>query len=146
MKVLEKLKAIDKDITSINFIKFDITGRKILIAEDEKLNLQFLKTFLVDAGAEILIAENGKEAIKQFKKNDDIELILMDIKMPVIDGIEATKQIRKFNTKVKIVAQTAYSMYYQKIKILESGFADYIAKPIDVSKMRQKMNKHLKQN
>ncbi|MCD4792399.1 MAG: response regulator [Bacteroidales bacterium] len=145
IKKKKKLATFKENTHLIDFVNLNISGKKILIAEDEKLNLLFLETFLRNSGAEILTAENGLEAVDKFKQNNDIDLILMDIKMPNIDGIEATKQIRKLfkDNKVKIIAQTAYTIDYQKMKILNSGFDDYIEKPIDVYMMMHVINKHL---
>ena len=144
-KKITKRNSKDGNLYSADYNTLNISGKKILIAEDEKLNLLFLETLLRDSGAEIFTAENGLDAIKKFKKNKDIDLILMDIKMPEIDGIEATKQIRNLysDCDVKIIAQTAYTMDYQKMKILKSGFDDYIEKPIDIDSLLNLINKHL---
>jgi len=138
-------KAIDKQLSVTKKDTLNLTGKKILIAEDEILNLKFLESFLNKMGAEILMANNGKQAVELYKQNKDIQLILMDIKMPEIDGIEATRQIRQLDKEkeVVIIAQTAYAMAYQKEKILNSGFDDYIEKPINVKKMTELIEKNL---
>ena len=119
--------------------------KRILIAEDEQLNLLLLTTILNNTGAKVLVAKNGIEAVKVFEENKDIDLILMDIKMPELNGIEATKRIRTFDKgkTVKIIAQTAYTIEYQKKKILDSGFDDFISKPIDLQVIISKIKKHL---
>ena len=78
----------------------------------------------------ILEASNGKEAVALCLNNKDIDFILMDIKMPIMNGLDATTEIRKFNKKVLIIAQTAYSLAGDKEKTLEVGCNDYISKPI----------------
>jgi len=93
--------------------------------------------FFNKTGAKIFTATDGKQAVELFKQNMDIQLILMDIKMPEMDGIEATSQIRQLDEgkKVIIIAQTAYAMAYQKDQILNSGFDDYIEKPINANRL-----------
>lgn len=106
------------------------TGKKILIAEDVETNFILLKAVLEKTGAEIIWAKNGMEAVKIFRRDRDIDLILMDILMPVMDGFEATKAIRKFHSTVPIIAQTAYNFDWNAIQKEGLGFNDYIAKPI----------------
>jgi len=105
-------------------------GKKILIAEDVETNFILLKAVLEKTGAEIIWAENGMEAVKLFRRDRDIDLILMDILMPVMDGFEATKAIRKFHADVPIIAQTAYNFDWNAIQKEGLGFNDYLAKPI----------------
>lgn len=104
--------------------------KKILVVDDYELNLNIVEEFIGDESRELYFARNGKQAIELFKQNQDIKIILMDIKMPILNGIEATNEIRKFNKDVIIIAQTAYAMNYEKQKILNAGFNDYITKPI----------------
>ena len=105
-------------------------GKKILIAEDVETNFILLKAVLEKTGAEIIWAKNGMEAVKIFRRDRDIDLILMDILMPEMDGFEATKAIRKFHSTVPIIAQTAYNFDWNAIKNEGLGFNDYLAKPI----------------
>jgi len=105
-------------------------GKKILIAEDVQTNFILLKAVLEKTGAEIIHAENGMEAVKLYRRNRDVDLILMDILMPEMDGFEATKTIRKINTQVPIIAQTAYNFDWTAIQKEGLGFNDYLAKPI----------------
>ena len=104
--------------------------RTILIAEDEKVNLLYLKAILRNSGLKILHAENGKEAVEMVKNNDAIELILMDMRMPVMGGMEAAIEIRKDFKKLPIVAQTAYAMAEDEQKALDIGFNEYLSKPL----------------
>ena len=108
---------------------------KILIAEDHEQSAKFLEVVLHKYSQKIFIAKNGLEAIEIFRDNPAIDMILMDIQMPEMDGYEATRQIRQFNTKVIIIAQTAYALSGDKEKALEAGCNDYITKPIKQEKI-----------
>ncbi|MFK5957524.1 MAG: PAS domain S-box protein [Lutibacter sp.] len=106
----------------------------ILIAEDEEVNYMYLETILKDImklNCTILHAKNGRETIEICKNNAAIDIILMDLKMPVLNGLKATKQIRKFNAKLPIIAQTAYSTIEDKEEALAAGCNDFISKPIE---------------
>lgn len=107
-----------------------LNEKTILIVEDDEMSFKFLKTLLEKSGINTILAKDGIEAIKYCKENPDLDLVLMDIKMPNLDGFEATKQIRVFNKKVVIIAQTAYALVGDREKAIEAGCDDYIAKPI----------------
>lgn len=126
----------------------------ILIAEDEAINFLFLEILLkkqIDLGCAIIHAKNGAEAVEICKKNDDINLVLMDLKMPVIDGFEAVKLIKEIRPKLPIVAQTAFSSIEDKEKVFAAGFNDFLSKPINKEALldvinrqkEQKINKNL---
>jgi CheY-like chemotaxis protein len=104
---------------------------KILIAEDDDVSEKLLDIKLKPFGKEILKARTGIEAVDVCQKNPDIDLILMDIRMPEMDGYEATRQIRKFNKSVVIITQTAYGLSGDREKSMEAGCNDYLTKPID---------------
>ncbi len=112
----------------------------MLVAEDEEASTLFLKIILRGKFKEILFAKNGVEAVELFKNHPEIKIILMDIKMPEMDGHEATKQIRALNKDVIIVAQTAHALARDKQKALESGFNDFITKPIHKEDLLIKLN------
>lgn len=106
------------------------SDKTILIGEDEEFNYKFLERVLNDTGVKIIWGANGKEVIELFNKNHDIDLVLLDIKMPVLNGYEVIKEIRKANKDIHVVAQTAYAMTGDKEKLINSGFSSYISKPI----------------
>ncbi len=110
---------------------------KVLIAEDNQFSYLHLSIIMRDFASEILHATNGSIAVDIIKNNPDIDLVLMDIKMPIMDGFEALNEIRKFNKTIKIVAQTAYALEGDRDKALDSGFDDYISKPIDIKKLKK---------
>jgi two-component system, cell cycle response regulator DivK len=109
---------------------FSWEQKKILIAEDEETNYLFIEAILEDTKAELIWAKNGLEAVEKFK-NNEIDLILMDIKMPEMDGLTATAKIREICSSVPIIAQTAYAMSEDKNKCLSAGCDDYLTKPIN---------------
>lgn len=115
---------------------FRLDGKVILVAEDEQRNFQYFEVFLTKLGAKVLHAFSGKEAVDIInEKSDQIDLIFMDIKMPIMDGYEATKIIKTKYSKIPIIAQTAYAFSEDKQKALESGCDDYISKPIAQGKL-----------
>ncbi len=116
----------------------------ILIAEDEEVNYMYLETMLKDVmklNCNIFHAKNGKEAVDFCKNNTTVDLVLMDLKMPVLNGFKASEQIRKFNVIVPIVAQTAYSTEQDKEKAFLAGCTDFISKPIDKKEFFDMINK-----
>lgn len=115
--------------------------KTVLIVEDEVDNFDYINVVLKHEKYNTVWVENGAKAVEILKERDDIDLVLMDIKMPVMDGVEATKQIRGFNGQIPIIAQTAYAMSSEKKLILDSGFNEYIAKPIDKNKLLELIKK-----
>jgi CheY-like chemotaxis protein len=115
---------------------------KILIAEDDVVSGFFLKTVLKIFGNDIVMVKTGEEAVEICRQNPDIDLILMDIKMPNLNGYEATRQIRRFNKSVVIIAQTALALTGDREKAIEAGCNDYIAKPISNIKLIAMIKKY----
>lgn len=116
---------------------------KIIVAEDDEINFLYLDYFVKNSNfnVQILSAQNGKQAVDLFLKNKDVKLILMDIKMPIMDGIAATKIIRQHNTEVPIVALTAYSSVEDFDRIKAAGCNRVITKPIDNNKLTEVFEK-----
>jgi PAS domain S-box-containing protein len=115
---------------------------KILIAEDDKVSEMLLDETVKMYGKEILKARTGAETVEVCHANPDIDLILMDIQMPDMDGYEATQRIREFNKEVIILAQTAYGLTGDREKSIESGCNDYLAKPIGENELRAMIEKY----
>ncbi len=116
------------------------TDKKILIVEDTDNNYILLETILMQYGPTIERAIYGKDAIKK-AESGNFDIVLMDIELPDINGYEVTKEIRKFNADIPIIAQTAYAMYDNVVKALDSGCNDFIAKPIKAKKLISMMEK-----
>ena len=107
-------------------------NRVVLITEDEEVNFYYLKTIFKKTEAKILRAKNGKEAVDIIKDfHGDIDLVLMDLNMPVMDGYEAMKIIKAQHPELPIIAQTAYTLSEDRNKCMKAGFNDYISKPIN---------------
>jgi signal transduction histidine kinase len=135
---------VDKDVVADSDKNNKINKLKILITEDDETTEKFIVIQINKYSKEVLIARNGVEAVQICRDNPDIDLILMDIKMPEMNGYEATKQIRTFNKKVIIVAQTAYAFMGDKEKSIKTGFNDYISKPFKNVTFTDLMEKHFK--
>jgi CheY-like chemotaxis protein len=103
---------------------------QILIAEDEEFNYLYLAESLNEFNVELIRAKDGHSAVEMCKSNPHIDEVLMDIRMPVMDGYTATKEIKKFRPDLPIIAQTAYAMESDKKKAIDEGCDDYISKPI----------------
>ncbi len=121
---------------------YNWANKSILVAEDEESNFLFMEMLLSKTNVNILRAQDGKEAVEIFQKNN-IDLILMDIKMPKMDGLEATRRIRKIDKDIVIIAQTAYAMENDEKISIKAGCNDYIAKPIRKPKLLELINKYL---
>jgi PAS domain S-box-containing protein len=117
--------------------------KTLLIAEDEDFNYMLLEELLADINSKILRARNGIEAVEICKSNQHIDLVLMDIKMPLMSGYEATKQIREFLPNLPIIAQTAYTTDFDKKKALSCGCNDFISKPLEKKLLVSKINEQL---
>lgn len=107
----------------------DWSTKVILLAEDEPVNVMYIKIALKKTNATILTAENGEEAITIFKENDNIDIVLMDIKMPVMDGFEAASEIRKLNSTIPIIALSGHALV-EKERLSAAGFVELISKPV----------------
>ncbi|HEX5742826.1 MAG TPA: response regulator [Flavobacteriaceae bacterium] len=116
---------------------------KILIVEDDDIAQIYLKEIVESFSREILMADNGIQGLKYFRDHQDIDLILMDIKLPDLNGYEVTKQIRLYNKKIIIIAQTAYAMSLDRKKALDAGCNDYVSKPVTQNLLLQTINKYL---
>ena len=114
----------------------------VLIVEDDDLNLLYMKSVLGIIGCESIQAINGAEAVDLCKHNPDISIVLMDIRMPVMNGVEATKLIRDFKPELPIIATTAYALTGDEHRLLETGITDYLAKPINKEKLIEILRKY----
>ena len=128
-------KTLKNDVNGLN-------GSKILLVEDNSTNQEIILGLLEYSGIEIVVANNGVEAIERFEEND-FELILMDLQMPIMDGYEATKIIRKNDKKIPIIALTANAMKEDMQRTQAAGMNEHLNKPIDVEKLYATLLKYL---
>ena len=138
IKEKEQLKAMPEEVI-LNHGKL-----KILIAEDDEASQMLLEIIISPLANESFYAYTGKEAVELCRKHPEIDLVLMDIDMPGMNGYEATRQIRKFNKEVFIIAQTAYGLSGDQDKALKAGCNDYISKPIDRRALLKMIEKRLR--
>jgi len=115
---------------------------KLLIVEDDMISSKLISAIVKNQCREILSVKNGEEAIHACRNNQDIDLILMDIQLPEVDGYEATRQIRQFNEKVIVIAQTALATSKDRDEALKNGFNDHIAKPVNAKELNLLIKKY----
>lgn len=118
-------------------------GIKVMIVDDDPAARLIYTRILEKQGYQLSFALNGIEAVEVYKANPDIDLILMDIAMPRMDGLSATREIRKLNSKVVIIAQTANYNWGGKENSLLAGCTDYMMKPIDFNELNRLISKYL---
>jgi CheY-like chemotaxis protein len=141
------VKSVDYGFAAVanhqNSQKEDQQKFKILIAEDDGVSYLHLSILLNSVSDQLLHTVNGKETIEVVKNNPDIDLVLMDIKMPILNGLEATRKIREFNENIIIIAQTAHVLSGDKEKAIVAGCNDYITKPIQKDELFILLNNYL---
>jgi CheY-like chemotaxis protein len=120
-----------------------LKGKKVLIVEDDLSSRLYLNKILEKAGVIILNAGNGQEAVNMALNDGEIDIVLMDIQLPVMDGYTALNKIREARKDIVVIAQTAYGLMGDKEKILSSGFNDYVIKPILSQNLIDKLVKNL---
>ena len=123
---------------------FNWSGRKILVAEDESMNYMLIEEMLSETNVHLTWANDGQKACKEFLQNPNYDLILMDIKMPNMDGHEACIEIRKNNKTIPIIAQTAYAMNGDKELCMKIGFSAYLTKPFNRPELFQLIDSYMK--
>lgn len=122
-----------------------LSGKTILVVEDVEYNYLLINEMLSLTSAKVIWAKNGKESIRMVNSESSIELILMDIKMPLMDGYEASRRILNLKPDIPIIAQTAYALASDKKQIIEAGFIDYIPKPINETLLYELLKRYLLQ-
>jgi len=121
----------------------DLSGKKILIAEDEEFNYRFLERVLMKLGATVIRANNGQETVDLIKTHDDTALLLLDLKMPIMSGYEAIRIIRQQGNILPTIAVTAYAFTEDRIKAIDAGCDDYISKPFEIQDLLVILKKYL---
>lgn len=122
----------------------DWSDKTIMIAEDEEVNFVYLQTALSTTNINIVRARNGLEAVEKARINPLIQLILMDIKMPKMNGLEATRSIKQLRSDIVIIAQTAFAMEEDRKNCFAVGVDDFLSKPVRFKLLFETLKKHLK--
>lgn len=124
-------------------------NKRILLVEDDKSSMAFMEVLFKLTQAELMFASKGQDAIDMFMNEKNFDLVLMDIQLPDINGLEVTKMIKSINRNIPVIAQTAYAMQGDDVKCMKAGCDDYISKPLDISdlfyKIDQLLSRHDKQ-
>jgi PAS domain S-box-containing protein len=114
----------------------------VLIAEDDDISFMYLREILKDLNVKILYAENGSKAVEIIRSHPKVNMVLMDLKMPVLNGLDATKQIKQLRPELPVIAQTAFASPVDEQRSMEAGCDDFMAKPIDKNLLIEKINKY----
>ena len=123
--------------------KFDWKNLYVLVVEDNYVSFKLLEASLGKTGVIIIHAADGQEAIDKVKKHPEINLVLMDIQLPVINGYDATRKIKEIRPSLPVIAQTANAMDDDRLKCLNAGCSDYITKPIILEKLLSTIDEHI---
>ncbi|MGE0076578.1 MAG: PAS domain S-box protein [Bacteroidales bacterium] len=123
--------------------RFDFSGKTILIVEDVDYNMDYLLELFKSTNVNLLTATNGSIAIEQFRQNQNIAIVLMDIRLPDTNGFDLTKQMIKERKDLKVIAQTAYASEEDRIKCFEAGCVDFVTKPISKANLFETINRFI---
>jgi CheY-like chemotaxis protein len=124
-------------------------GKKVLLVDDNELNREIAQEILQDCGIRVITACDGQQAVEFIKsaKPSDCDLVLMDVQMPIMDGYEATRRIRKLDneiaTKIPIIAMTANAFADDRQAALDAGMNEHVAKPVNVNKLKEVLSRFL---
>lgn len=124
-------------------IEYDFSDKLVLIVEDEDYNSELLRFYLKETEARLLFAKDGKIAVDLCRSDPSINIIIMDIQLPVMNGLDATMEIRKFRGDIPIVALSAYVYEDDKKRYFDAGINDFLAKPVKSEKLKEIMSKYL---
>ncbi len=117
--------------------------KTILVVEDVETNLMFVQAAIAKTDINIIWAKDGMEAIKQVQRNPKIDIVLMDLRMPILDGFRATEVIKSIRKGLPVIAQTTFTDEIDKERVFESGCDAYLAKPIRLDELLKTIKKYL---
>jgi CheY-like chemotaxis protein len=109
---------------------YNWAGKTILVADDIYMNFLLIEAIMKKTNVRLIWVRNGLEAVKLFGDHESIDMVLMDIEMPEMNGIEATREIKKIRKDIPVIAQTAYEDYYGEDEIMQAGCSQIITKPL----------------
>jgi CheY-like chemotaxis protein len=131
------------NVASINKSLFTWAEKKIMVVEDDEFSRLYLEELFSSQGMDCYYAGTGNEALEIFRSKPSIDLVLMDIRLPDINGLEVTKIIKSENPGLPVIALTAYAMEDDKRRCMEAGCDDYISKPVFKEPLMEKINQYL---
>ena len=140
--LLKKNKKSKKDMNKEEISK-SLEGKKILVVEDDIYVIKYLELALKPLNLKIVVTNNGEEAVNYVKNDPEITIVLMDLRMPVMGGLEATRLIKQLRPELPVIAQTAFALAGDKEKALEAGCDDYISKPLNRTQLIEIVKKHI---
>ena len=118
-------------------------AKKILVVEDDELVFKYLQSALMPTNVKLLLATDGMDAVEMVKSFENINLVLMDLQLPIMDGYEATKQIKKIRKDLPVIAQTAIAMTDKRQKVFDAGCDDFLTKPILSDDLLKKIKEYI---
>jgi len=124
-------------------MEYNFIGKTILIVEDEEVSRFLFEKALKKTQANLFFVKNGLDAVEMVKENSEIDLVLMDIRLPRMDGLEATGKIKELYPELPVIIQTAYALHSAQHEALDKGCDDFITKPIKMETLLQILRKHL---
>lgn len=124
-------------------MEYNFIGKTILIAEDEAVSRFLFEKALKKTRANLFFVKNGVEAVEMVKENMEIDAVIMDIRLPLMDGLEATSKIKELFPEMPVIIQSAYAMQSTREEAIESGCNDFITKPIKVETLLTILHRHL---
>jgi len=125
-------------------MEYNFINKTILIVEDEEVNQFFFEKALKKTKANLFFVNDGIEALNMIKDNNKIDMVLMDIRLPKMNGFEATTRIKEINPQMPVIIQTAYDKSCAMNESINSGCDDFITKPIDIQTLLSLLQKYLK--
>jgi CheY-like chemotaxis protein len=140
---IKTAKVFSSGIDEESITSFNWREKTILVVEDDKQSFHFLKELLKRTGANIIRASNGFEAIEICRSDQNLDVVLMDIQMPKMNGYEATRELKKIRNNIPVIAQTAYAMAGDREKSIQAGCDDYITKPLNIESLLPKINQFI---
>lgn len=124
-------------------MEYNFIGKTILIAEDEAVSRFLFEKALKKTKANLFFVKNGVEAVEMIRENTEIDAVIMDIRLPLMDGLEATVKIKELIPEMPVIIQSAYAMQSTREEAIESGCDDFITKPIKVETLLAILHRHL---
>ncbi len=140
--LVDNVEIMEENGDEINDSVPDLKGKTILIAEDDDFSYLMMESMLQDTKADIIHAPDGSKAVEMFNKNN-VDLVFLDIRLPGLDGYQVLEEIKRINTKVPVIAQTANAMVQERLKSINAGFDYHATKPISMSKLYSLLNTYL---